>query len=152
MSMSSARKSGLLVSEIRPIEKRHGAKKLPLFIARVQAGFPSPGDDYIEKNLDLNELLIKNPAATFFVKVEGDSMVNAKIESGDTLIVDRAVEVKDGNIVIALINGELTVKRISIRNQRIFLHPENKSFKKIEITEEMDFDIWGVVTYIIHQA
>ena len=79
-------------------------------------------------------------------------MVNARIESGDTLIVDRAIEVKDGNIVIALINGELTVKRISIRNQRIFLHPENKSFKKIEITEEMDFDTWGVVTYIIHQA
>ena len=87
--MSSVSKSALVVSEIKPIKKPHGAKKLPLFIARVQAGFPSPGDDYIEKELDLNELLIKNPSATFFVKVEGESMLDAGIKSGDTLIVDR---------------------------------------------------------------
>ena len=150
--MSSVSKPALVVSEIKPIKKPHGAKKLPLFIARVQAGFPSPGDDYIEKELDLNELLIKNPSATFFVKVEGESMLDAGIKSVDTLIVDRATQVKDKNIVIASINGELTVKRISIGSGKIFLVPENDSFKKIRITEEMDFDIWGVVTYVIHKV
>ena len=87
------------ISDISPYTVNK--EKYPMFIARVQAGFPSPGDDYIEKNLDLNELLIKNPSATFFVKVEGDSMVNAGINSGDTLVVDKAIEAKDKSIVIA---------------------------------------------------
>ena len=86
------------ISDISPYTVNK--EKYPMFIARVQAGFPSPGDDYIEKNLDLNELLIKNPSATFFVKVEGDSMVNAGINSGDTLVVDKAIEAKDKSIVI----------------------------------------------------
>ena len=126
--------------------------ELPFFTARVQAGFPSPGDDYVESNLDLNQLLIKNPSATFFVKVEGESMSDAGITTGDTLIVDRALEAKDKNIVIASINGELTVKRVWIANGKVFLKPENDDFSPIEITEEMDFDIWGVVTYVIHKV
>ena len=122
------------------------------FTVRVQAGFPSPGDDYIERNLDLNELLIKNPSATFFVKVEGDSMKDAGISSGDTLIVDRAIEAKDKSVVIASINGELTVKRVWIANKKVFLKPENDDFSPIEITEEMDFNIWGVVTYVVSKV
>jgi len=127
-------------------------EKYPMFVARVQAGFPSPGDDYIEKNLDLNELLITNPSATFFVKVEGDSMINAGINSGDTLVVDKAVEAKDKSVVIAHINGELTVKRIWLAKGKVFLNPENEDFSPIEVTEETDFDIWGVVTYVIHKV
>ena len=104
------------------------------------------------KNLDLNELLIRNPSATFFVKVEGDSMVNAGINSGDTLVVDKALEAKDKSVVIAHINGELTVKRIWLAKGKVFLNPENEEFSPIEVTEETDFDIWGVVTYVIHKV
>src|SRR4030042_6039051 len=86
--------------------------KLPLYISRIKAGFPSPADDYIEKELDLNEYLIKHPAATFFVRVEGNSMIDAGIHSGDILIVDKSLEAKNNKIVIAVVNGELTVKRI----------------------------------------
>ena len=148
--MAQKGNKNIVVSDIKPISSKKGVQ-LPFFTARVQAGFPSPGDDYIEKNLDLNELLIKNPSATFFVKVEGDSMSDIRIQTGDTLIVDRALEAKDKNIVIATINGELTVKRVWIANNKVFLKPENDKFSPIEITEEMDFDIWGVVTYVIHK-
>jgi|TARA_B110000438_G_C15651970_1_gene579954 DNA polymerase V len=140
-------------SNISDISSYVGSKeKYPMLIARVQAGFPSPGDDYVEKNLDLNELLIKNPSATFFVKVEGDSMVNAGINSGDTLVVDKAVEAKDKSVVIAHINGELTVKRVWLAKGKVFLNPENDEFSPIEVTEETDFDIWGVVTFVIHRV
>jgi len=148
--MAQKGNKNIVVSDIKSIGSKKGVQ-LPFFTARVQAGFPSPGDDYIEKNLDLNELLIKNPSATFFVKVEGDSMSDIRIQTGDTLIVDRALEAKDKNIVIATINGELTVKRVWIANNKVFLKPENDKFSPIEITEEMDFDIWGVVTYVIHK-
>ena len=140
-------------SNISDIKSYTSSKeRYPMFVARVKAGFPSPGDDYIEKNLDLNELLIRNPSATFFVKVEGDSMVNAGINSGDTLVVDKALEAKDKSVVIAHINGELTVKRIWLAKGKVFLNPENEEFSPIEVTEETDFDIWGVVTYVIHKV
>jgi DNA polymerase V len=106
----------------------------PLFMAPVTAGFPSPAEDYIEGRLDLNRYLIKHPAATFFVKVAGDSMIDAGIHPGD----------------IAVVDGELTVKRIRIKNGRIRLMPENENYKPIEIEKEMKFDIWGVVTNVIH--
>ncbi len=124
--------------------------KLPLFTARVEAGFPSPADDYIEDKLDLNELLIQHPAATFFVRVSGDSMTDIGIHSGDILIVDRAKKPKDQQIVIAAINGELTVKRIRKMEHQLFLMPENSQYSPIKITESMDFEVWGVVTYVIH--
>ena len=92
--------------------EKHAKYKLPLFISRIPAGFPSPADDYIDKNLDLNESLIKHPAATFFVRVEGDSMVDAGIYSGDILIVDRALETINNKIIVAILDGEFTVKRI----------------------------------------
>ncbi len=122
----------------------------PLFMVPVAAGFPSPAEDYIEGKLDLNRHLIKHPAATFFVRVSGDSMIDAGIHPGDILIVDRSLEPADKKVVIAVIDGELTVKRIRMKKGRIYLMPENEKYKPIEIEKEMDFDIWGVVTNVIH--
>ena len=126
-------------------------RKQPLFIARVPAGFPSPAGDYEESRLDLNKHLIKNPASTFFVKVAGDSMEGAGIHSGDMLIVDRSLEPKSGKVVIAVIDGELTVKRIRIQKNKIFLEPENADYCSQEISPDSDFEVWGVVTNVIHE-
>ncbi len=124
--------------------------KLPVFIGRLPAGFPSPADDYIEGKLDLNRHLIKHPAATFFVRVTGDSMLEAGIHSGDILIVDRSLEATDGNVIVAALDGELTVKRLYQRAQTIRLLPENKNYQPIDIHPQQSFEIWGVVTNVIH--
>jgi DNA polymerase V len=121
---------------------------LPLYSSKVQAGFPSPGDDYIERYLDLNQQLVKHPAATFIVTASGDSMTDAGIHSGDMLIVDKSLEAQHGKIVIAALNGELTVKRLSKVCGRVQLLPENPKYKPIDITD--DLVIWGVVTHVIH--
>ena len=134
-----------LNGRIKPVKK-----ELPLFQTAVSAGFPSPADDYIDKNLDINELLVKHPASTFFVRVSGDSMTKAGIQSGDLLIVDRSLEPTDKKIVIAVINGELTVKRIRKTKNKLFLVPENENYPPIEVSEFADFEIWGVVTAVIH--
>jgi DNA polymerase V len=117
----------------------------------VSAGFPSPGTDYLEGKLDLNEHLIKNPPATFFVRVSGDSMIGAGIHPEDILVVDRSEDPKSGKIVIAVINGELTVKRLKQSREGIQLLPENPEYSPIAITEDMDFQVWGVVTFVIHR-
>src|ERR1035441_4119751 len=122
-------------------------QSLPLYLSRIKAGFPSPADDYLDKKLDLNEHLIKHPASTFFVKVKGDSMVGAGINSGDMLIVDRSLEPKDKRIVIAVVNGDFTVKRISKRGEKLSLIPENPKYEPIEIKDSMDFEVWGVVIH-----
>lgn len=121
-----------------------------LFEAGVSAGFPSPAADYKEEKLDLNKYLIKNPPATFFVRVTGDSMVGAGIHHGDLLIVDRSLEAKDKSVVIAVVNRELTVKRIRIKGKKITLEPENENYSPQQITEEMEFEVWGIVTNVIH--
>lgn len=126
-------------------------KLLAQYSHKVAAGFPSPADDYIENRLDLNEKLIKDKNATFILKVQGESMIDAGIMDGDLLIVDRSIEPKNGKIVIAALNGELTVKRLLINDSGTFLMPENKSFPAICVTEENDMVIWGVVTSSIHQ-
>jgi DNA polymerase V len=126
--------------------------KLPLFVSRISAGFPSPAADYIDKKLDLNQYLIKHPAATFFVRVEGSSMINAGIHDGDILIVDRAIEPVDSKIVIAVLNGEMTVKRIRKAGGKLYLVPENDEYTAIEVSEDMEFQIWGVVTSVIHKV
>lgn len=123
---------------------------LPVYSSRVQAGFPSPAEDYIEGKLDLNEHLIQHKAATFFVRASGDSMINAGIFPNDLLIVDRALEAKSGSIVIAVLNGELTVKRLEIKDGTPLLCPENPSYPCIPFTSFDDFSIWGVVTHVIH--
>jgi len=134
-----------------PFEKRTSLR-LPLVSASVEAGFPSPADDHLERAIDLNEELIRNPAATFLVRVKGESMRNAGIHTGDTLIVDKSVSPADRQIVVAMIDGEFTVKRFRKLNGRIFLEAANDSFAPIEVGENQELTIWGAVTYIIHQA
>lgn len=126
--------------------------KLEMATNTISAGFPSPAEDYVDKKLDLNEHLIKHPSATFFVKVKGHSMINAGINDNDVLIVDRSLEPVSGSVVIGVLNGEFTVKRISKQGKRFFLLPENEKFKPVELTEEMDFKVWGVVIYSIHKV
>ncbi len=126
--------------------------KLPLYGCSVRAGFPSPADDYIEMHLDLNSHLIHNPAATFFLKASGDSMINIGIADGDMLVVDRSLDATHGRIVIAAINGELTVKRLSIAGEQTQLLPENDQYHPITITEDMDLVIWGVVIHNIRSS
>jgi len=123
----------------------------PLFLSKVPAGFPSPADDYIEGKLDLNEHLIKHKVATFFVRVTGDSMLGAGIHDGDLLIVDRALEAQDKSVVVAVVNGEFTVKRIKKEHGRVWLMPENKSYQPMEMKEGSELEIWGVVTNVIHK-
>ncbi len=123
----------------------------PLFMMPVAAGFPSPAEDYIEGKLDLNKHLIKHPAATFFVKVTGNSMTDAGIHPGDILIVDRALAAVDKNVVIAVVDGELTVKRLRMMGDEVFLFPENDDYTPLRIEEDMNFEVWGVVTNVIHQ-
>ena len=121
-----------------------------LFSGPVSAGFPSPASDYIEERLDLNEHLVKHPAATFFVRAGGDSMQGAGIFDGDILVVDRSLKPVDMSVIIAALDGDFTVKRLRISNCKATLHPENQKYRPIEITDDSDFRIWGVVTYVIH--
>ena len=125
--------------------------KIPFYNSSIPAGFPSPAEDHIDIPLDLNEHLIRHPAATFYVYAKGNSMQNSGIYDGDLLIVDRAVEPKLKNIVIAVIDGEFTVKRISKIKNKIYLLPDNKEYRPIEIKDSSNFQIWGVVIYTIHK-
>lgn len=119
---------------------------LPLILSRVAAGFPSPADDYIESSIDLNRELIRHPFATFYVRASGDSMIDAGIRPNATLIVDRAIETKSGDIVIARIGDEMCVKELFIDDAgKVLLIPKNANYKPIEISEDMDFEIWGKV-------
>jgi DNA polymerase V len=125
-------------------------KNVPLFLETISAGFPAPGDEDVKENIDLNKLLVKNRIATFFLRVSGDSMEGGGIYDGDILVVDRSVEPMNGKIVIASINGELTVKKLKKDKNGIFLEALNPKYKMIKITEYLDFRIWGVVTSNIH--
>jgi DNA polymerase V len=124
--------------------------RLPLFTSKIAAGFPSPADDYVEKNLDLNELLITQPAATFFGRAEGVSMIGAGIFPNDILVINRAIEPTSGKIVICALNGELTVKRLERDGEGWILKAENPAYPDIPIHEELEMVIWGVVTHAIH--
>ena len=123
---------------------------IPYFENGVSAGFPSPAEDHMHSKIDLNNLLIENPSATYYVRVNGDSMLGAGILSGDLLIVDRSIEVSNNCIVVAHLDGEFTVKRIKKIKNKIFLHAENNNYKPIEITKEIDFELFGVVAHAIH--
>ena len=132
--------------------KKNKKLSFPLFESVVPAGFPSIAEDYVDGALNLNELLIEHPAATFFVRVSGDSMVNAGIHTDDILIVDRALTPTNNKIVIARINDELTVKRFCREGDKVILYPDNPEFEPIVITSSMDFEVWGVVTCVIHRV
>lgn len=122
---------------------------IPLYEQRVRAGFPSPADDFIEGGIDLNRELVPHPAATFCVRVQGDSMLGAGITSGDLLIVDRSMQAVEGSVVVALLNGEFTVKRLSVRDEMPLLLPANPRYPALEVTPGDDFEVWGVVAHVI---
>lgn len=135
----------LLTPALVPIRLRR-----PLYASKVPAGFPSPADDYVEKRLDLNDYLVKHKEATFFVRVQGDSMVDAGIHDGDILVVDRAIEPKHRHVVLAVVDGQLTVKRLIKQKGKVWLHAENADYSPIELNEEQGCEIWGVVKHAIH--
>ncbi len=118
-------------------------------VEKVKAGFPSPADDFIEVPLDLNKALIKNPSATFFARVSGNSMQDAQIADGDLLIIDRSLRPTEGKIAICFIDGEFTVKKLHFENDCCYLIPANEQYKPIKVTKENDFIIWGIVTHVI---
>ncbi len=128
----------------------HERTPVPVALCRVEAGFPSPADDYMEGALDLNEHVIKHPSATYFVRASGDSMTGAGIFDGDLLIVDRSLEPSHRKIVIAEVDGQLTVKRLFKMNGRIALQSENPNHPPIELQEGNEVTVWGVVTHCLH--
>ncbi|WP_411704740.1 translesion error-prone DNA polymerase V autoproteolytic subunit [Edaphovirga cremea] len=125
--------------------------KIPLFQDSVSAGFPSPAQDYVERRLDMNELLISHPSATYFVRVSGDSMIDANINDGDMLVVDSSLTAKQGSIVVASVEGEFTVKKLQL-HPTLQLLPMNPAFAPILLHHEEDLEIFGVVTWILHAA
>ncbi len=124
-------------------------QSIPYATGGVSAGFPSPAADFTESNIDLNKELAKNPLATFYVKVNGNSMIDAGINDKDILVVDRSIEPRDNKIAVCLVDGEFTVKRIKLEKDCLYLLPENKDYQPIKITEENQISIWGIVTYLI---
>ena len=125
---------------------------IPLYGDAVPAGFPSPADDYLDMDLNLHDYLVQHPSATFCVKAIGDSMVDAGIKSSDVMVIDRALTPKNNDIILAVIDGEFTVKRIKKNDDELYLIPANENYRPVKITEDMDFQVWGVVTFIIHKA
>lgn len=115
----------------------------------VSAGFPSPAADFMEDKIDLNKELSKNPLATFYIKVSGNSMIDAGIENDNVLVVDRSLEPQNNKIAVCFIDGEFTVKRILVKKGEMYLMPENKNYELIKITAETQLIIWGIVTYVI---
>lgn len=124
--------------------------KIPFFEGYVPAGFPSPADDYVESPLNLHDYVVRNEAATFFVRVSGDSMKEAGIHEGDVLVVDRSLDATPGRIVIAVVNEEMTVKRLTRLNDQWALTPENEAYPPIILEEPVELRIWGVVTHVLH--
>jgi DNA polymerase V len=129
-----------------------GNLKIPLLLSFVHASFPSPADDYKERPLDLDELVIQHPEATFYVKVSGESMKDAGIDDGDVLVVDRAIDATHNAIIIAVLNGEFTVKRLHRQGETIYLVPANPMYQTVQVTGDMNFQVWGVVTYCISKV
>lgn len=137
---------------MKPIPLIPGDLEIPFIEGTLAAGFPSSADDFEERPLDLHELLVEHPAATFFVRVEGDSMIDAKIESGDILIVDRSKTAGNGKVIVALVDGAFTVKRLVQEGKKTLLMAANTRYKPIDVTDDEDFLVWGVVTYVIHRT
>ena len=143
-----------MVDEVRCfIEcKQIASEKIPLYMSNVPAGSPSLLQDDVEDFVDLNEFFVRNREATFMVMAEGNSMLGANIHSGDVLIVDRSIEPRNGHIVIAALDGNLTVKRLHVEGEHITLKPENDAYDNITVGEHNSLHIWGVVTHIIHKS
>ena len=140
------------ISAVEEVEKmcENNFFRIPLYQTTVSAGFPSPAENDIEQTLNLNELLLPHPVSSFFLRVSGHSMIKAGIHNNDILIVDRSLPAVHGKIVIAVVDGELTVKRLYKQNNKIRLLAENDAYPHIEISQETELHIWGVVTSVIH--
>lgn len=123
--------------------------EIPLMGQGVSAGFPSPADDFLDLSIDLNKILIKNPDATFYVRVDGNSMKDAGIDHGDLLVVDKSLSPQNGKIAVCYIDGEFTVKRLRVEKDCIYLVPENSDYPPIKVTQDNDLIIWGIVTTVI---
>lgn len=126
--------------------------KQPFIESGIAAGFPSPADDFSEVRISLDEHLVKNKAATFYARVSGESMVDAGLDDGDLLVIDRSLEPQDNKIAVCFIDGEFTVKRLALKGEQLFLVPENKKYKPIEVAQENNLLIWGIVTYVIKKV
>lgn len=125
---------------------------LPNVGKQIVAGFPSPAEDYLEAMLDLNELLIKNPSATFYGRVKGTSMQDAGVDDGDLLVIDKSLAYRNNALAVCFLNGEFTLKRIKIEGDTLLLMPANPDYQPIVVKEDADFAVWGIVTYIIKKA
>ncbi|WP_242917404.1 LexA family protein [Pontibacter liquoris] len=125
--------------------------ELPFVASYVSAGFPSPAEDYVEDKIDLGRYLVQNPSSTYFMRVRGNSMQDANIHEGDVLVIDKSLKPADGLPVICFLNGEFTVKTFSQSRKGVFLLPANPVYAPIEITEEMDMRVWGVVVWVLHK-
>lgn len=129
--------------------KSEGFVEVPLVDAGIKAGFPSPAADFEGKRISLDRELIKNETATFFARVDGDSMVDAGMANGDLLVVDRSLEPQDGKVAVCMLDGEFTVKRLRVSKEGVYLVPENSTFKEIKVEEDQELVIWGIVTYVV---
>lgn len=136
---------------VSPIVSEGGSAGVPLFSQAVRAGFPSPAADYVESSLDFNDLLINETATTFVVRAEGESMLGAGIFPGDFLVVDRSLVARPGDVVIAALDGEFTVKKLRLSEGRFVLAPENPAYPIVAVDENSELSIWGVVTFVIHR-
>ncbi|MEJ8803438.1 LexA family protein [Pontibacter sp. H249] len=125
--------------------------EIPFFSAFISAGFPSPADDYLEDKIDIGKYLIQNPTSTFMMRVKGNSMVDANIHEGDVLVIDKSLKATDGMPVVCFLDGEFTVKTFKKIGDKAYLMPANAAYKPIEVTEEMDMRVWGVVVWILHR-
>lgn len=153
MSTSASPSSNPALVVITAWKARQGpGARRPLFQSRVPAGFPSPADDHVETSLDLSEKLIEKEEATFFVRVAGGSMREAGIHDGDILVVDRSVEPEDGSVVVAALDGELTVKRYEVHSGHPYLMPESAEYDPIPIREGQELVVWGVVRHVVHEV
>ena len=123
--------------------------EMPYISSGIKAGFPSPAADFDGSRISIDQIVVKNQTATFYAKANGSSMIGAGIDDGDILVIDKSIEPQDGKIAVCFIDGEFTVKRIKIQENSLLLLPENKLFEPIEVTQENDFIIWGIVTYVV---
>ena len=127
-------------------------KDIPLAHTGVSAGFPSPASDFEESRISLEKVVVKNKEATFYAKVSGESMKDAGLDDGDILVIDRSEELKNNKIAVCYLNGDFTVKRVKIEKDHVYLIPENKNYDPIKVTEENEFIVWGVVTYVVKKV
>ncbi len=132
--------------------KKSQLQKRPVVNEDIAAGFPSPAEDFKEVRISLDKELVNNEEATFYARVRGNSMVDANIEDGDLLVIDRSIETRNGKVAVCMIDGEFTIKRLKVEKDCVFLMPENKKYKPIKVTEENELIIWGIVTYVIKKV